>query len=138
MAHQFSDKRNKEAEKRHLRIAVFDEPAILVNLGQLYQPNIGEAALYEITRSLAKVGGKRAKRTKLVCAVYQGFIKEVYAVSKWKRSHFWSSFCFEGAAGSDKLREKYINHSVAAYWGWADRAPVKYASYTANGKKHKS
>jgi hypothetical protein len=138
MSHQFSEKRNKEVEKSRLRAAVFNEPAILVNLGSLYQPSMDAASLHEITRSLLKVNGKRAKKTRLVCAVYQGFIKEVYVVTCWLKPHFWSSYEFEGEAAPEELREKYVGRSVSSYWGWASRAPLKFAVYVSKGKERRS
>ena len=125
-------------EKRHLREAVFGEPAVLVSLGQLYQPSIDAVSLYETMRSLVKVGRWRAKKIKLVCAVYAGFIKEVYVVSRWSRANFWSSYSFEGEVAADDLREKYVGSSVAAYWGPSDRSIIKYATYEVKGRKYKS
>lgn len=138
MSHQFSERRNKEVEKSHLRVAVFNEPAILVNLGSLYQPGIDPRSLYEITRSLLKVSGKRAKKTRLVCAVYHGFIKEVYLVSGWSRPHFWSSYNFDGEPAPKELREKYVGRSVASYWEWGSQAPMKFAIYVSEGKERRS
>ncbi|HOX29727.1 MAG TPA: hypothetical protein P5080_00170 [Candidatus Paceibacterota bacterium] len=138
MNHQFSEKRNKEVEKSHLKMAVFNEPAILVNLGSLYQPNIDPRSMYEITKSLLKVNGKRAKKIRLVCAAYHGFIKEVYIVSGWSKPHFWSSYSFDGEPAPLELREKYVGRSVASYWEWGSQAPIKFASYVIKGKERKS
>jgi hypothetical protein len=138
MEHEESIKRNQAVEDKHLRMAVFSEPAILVNLGQLYQPSIDAVSLYEVMRSLVKVSGWRVKKIRLVCAVYTGFIKEVYVVSRWSRAHLWGSYSFEGETAPDELREKYVGRSVAAYWGPSDRALIKYATYMIKDKKYKS
>ncbi len=129
---------NQEVEDQDLEEAVFGEPAILINLGQLYQPNMGKDFLYEATRSLLSINFKRAKKIRIACAVYQGFIKEVYIVSQWLKADEWGKYYFEGEVATDEFREKYVGKSVASYWKRGSLIPIKYAFYTVNGKKYKS
>jgi hypothetical protein len=115
MDHQDSIRRNKAVEDKSLKAAVFDEPVILINLGPNYQPSMSADALYEATKSLLSVDEAQTKKTWLVCAAYQGFIKEVYVVSRWSKAGRWGKYNFEGKVAEDELREKYAGKSVSSY-----------------------
>lgn len=128
MEHESSIKRNQDVEDKHLKMAVFNEPVILVNLGPHYQPSMSGPDLYEATKSVLRVSEDYAKKTRLVCASYQNFIKEVYTVTRWLKDGSWGKYIFEGQVADEELRARYIGRSVAAYWKRGSQDAIKYAA----------
>lgn len=60
-----------------------DEPAILIRINKLYRYGMTGAELYDITRGVWKVNTDRAARARYAFAVYQGIVREVYAINRW-------------------------------------------------------
>lgn len=105
--------------------AVFDEPALLININRRYHPNMTADELYEATRGHWKVGS-RARSITLVCAVYRGIIREVFAVTAWHTSAEDSRSYFDGSVASPEVRNRYLHKSVSTYWKQGSQNPIKY------------
>ena len=57
-----------------------EDPVLLVRINQLYRPDMSPQELYEATRGIWKVGGERRKHVKYALAIFEGIVREVYAV----------------------------------------------------------
>ncbi len=108
------------------RPAVFDDPVILIRINKAFRHDMSKEELYQVTRKDWKVGA-RAKTFKIACAVYAGIIREVYVIKKWLPSQDVSGrYIFEGFIAPSKIREKYLNTSVAHIWKKGSQNPIKY------------
>lgn len=108
--------------------AVFEEPALLININKLYHYNISPENLYDATRKHWNVSQDRVITIRIVCAVYAGIIREVYVPTAWFESppDNKGRLYFEGKIAPAELRDKYINKSVSKYWKQGSQNPIKY------------
>lgn len=105
------------------------EPAILININQLYSENMSEEEIYEATRKHWKVDQDRVSKIKIACAVYKGIIREVFIVDSWhssKHHNYRGRSYFNGQMAPDTIRDKYIHKSVSRYWPQGNQNPIKY------------
>jgi hypothetical protein len=58
------------------------KPCMLIRINRLYRPGMSATALYEATRGVWTCG-KRRQNAQFACAVFQGVIREVYAIHSW-------------------------------------------------------
>lgn len=116
------------------------EPALLIRINESYSEGMSDLALYEATRGVWRLGPKR-DRVRIALAVYQGVVKEVFAISAWHRGDTtpystrrftdprakerWE---FTGVLADDAVRERYIGKSVAQYFRWGNQNPVVYVN----------
>jgi serine/threonine protein kinase len=64
-------------------VASIDEPVIAININQQYRQSKTPEELYHATRGIWRLNRRRAERARYAFAVYQGVIKEVYAIHRW-------------------------------------------------------
>ncbi len=106
--------------------AIFDEPAMLIRINQLYRYEMPKSELYEATRKDWKVG-TRAKTIRIACAVYLGIIREVYVVDAWLPStDARGRMMFNGHTAPPEIQNKYIDKTVAHLWKQGSQNPIKY------------
>ena len=107
--------------------------ALLITVNRIYRSNMSNEELYEATRGIWKLGSRR-EHAEYVMAVYQGIVREVYRIEKWrpagtlpyktrdaegfKKSGRWE---FEGVIATE-VRDEYIGNSV----GLGVQNPVRY------------
>jgi hypothetical protein len=116
--------------------AVFDEPAMLININRSYSAVQGNPkALYEATRKHWPVDRSRASKIAVICAVYLGIIREVYIAQLWRESPtiLPGRSYFTGDVATKQVRDKFIDKSVAKYWKKGSQFPIKYV-----GEKNKN
>ena len=115
------------------------EPAILLNLHQLYRPNMSAAQLYDTTRGVWKVNKQRAKLADLAFAVADGKVVEIYDVHQWHPAnttqYFWPAglpdskhagdFEFTGKIATAATHSKYAGMSVKHLFGRGQN-PIRY------------
>jgi hypothetical protein len=106
--------------------AVFEEPALLININRRYHYKITPEELYVATRGNWIISRERVKDIGIICSVYAGIIREVYAPSSWSDSNEDGRLCFEGRIAPNEIRDKYLNKSVAKYWKQGSQNPIKY------------
>ena len=106
--------------------AVFDEPVLLIKINRLYRPHMNSTEIYEVTRKHWNIG-ERARKIKIVCAVYRGIIREVFIAESWRKSSAIKgrSF-FTGNVAPKSIREKYLHKSVTSYLSKGSQNPIKY------------
>jgi len=114
---------------------VVGEPALLITINRLYRSRMSREELYEATRG-SWVLGPRREKAELALAVYQGVVREVYRIrrwrpagtleyatrdaSGWRGSRRWE---FEGEVAKD-LWKKYIDRSV----GKGGQNPIRHVN----------
>ena len=116
------------------------DPVVLIRINQLYRPGMSAEALYEATRAAWKVGERR-KGAKYALSVYDGVVREVYAIDDWLRAGStpyrtrlpqevaipgrWE---FTGVVASDEIRNGYRGRSVARYFERGNANPILYVT----------
>ena len=113
-----------EAEEANI-----EEPAILININNLYQRDMSEKEIYDATRKSWKVRVSHVSDIKIACSVYRGIIREVFTINRWLPSlEVKGRYVFEGKVAPKNVREKYINKSVSKYWKKGSQNPIKYVA----------
>lgn len=100
------------------------EPAIGITVNQSYFYGMSVEELYEATRGIWVAGERRASCT-IALAIYQGVVKEVYAIHSWHPagttqyqhrqldSEELEGRCeFTGQVAPNHLRDKYIDKRI--------------------------
>lgn len=108
------------------------EPVILIRVNWLFRYGMSQDELYEITRGNWKLGVRREKAS-FAFSVYNGIVRQVYAIEKDKWSmiltHSKSGITgerwrFEGKVADDLKR--YVGRSVEHYLKQGSQNPIKY------------
>ena len=116
------------------------EPAILIRINKLYRYGMTDVELYDATRSAWKVGSKR-EQAQYAFAVFEGVVREVYAISQWlpggstfnlrsdgrevKRPGRWE---FVGTIAPERLRNRYVNRYVGHLYSHGAQNPISYVN----------
>ena len=118
------------------------EPVILIRIARAYRYGMSPVELYDATRATWKVGGRR-KKAKYVLSVHDGIVREVYWIADWLPSGStlkhnrpegdpgkgrWE---FVGKVAEEKVRHKYLNHSVVHYFREHSQNPIRYVNCRA-------
>ncbi len=113
------------------------EPALLIRINQLFHYGMEPVDLYDATRGIWRIGADRDK-VKLAFAVFQGVVREVYEVKMWfpagstfsTRGDLYDSerWEFVGVVAEDEIRDKYMDGSVATYFGRYVQSPFVYVN----------
>ena len=114
------------------------EAAILLRIPVLYDADMSSDELYEATRGVWRVGSRR-RAARFAMAVFDGTIREVYAIESWqpagtatytsrkpadvRRPGRWE---FIGRLAPDSMRSRYIDRSVASYFRHGNQNPARY------------
>ncbi|GAA4018554.1 hypothetical protein GCM10022631_34500 [Deinococcus rubellus] len=117
------------------------DPVLLIRLNQQYRHQMGALKLYEATRGVWKVAAARASTVRLALAVFEGVVREVYAIESW---HPASTLAyqtrsaedtdapgrleFSGHVAPEEIRDRYRGHSVRAYLNRNAQSPVLYVN----------
>lgn len=115
--------------------ALFDEPALLLNIRDQFYLGINSTELYKITMGNWSINLNRVKNIKVVCAVAFGIIREVYIPKMWLFSEKVNKkgnklYYFKGEVAPQKIREKYLNKSVSKFKKKSQNS-IKYISELA-------
>lgn len=115
------------------------EPVVVIRIARRFHYGIDPVALYDATRS-AWVVGKRRRGAEYALAVYENIVREVYRITHWlpsgstfrsdiptgdPRDGRWE---FVGVVAEEKVRKKYLNHSVAKYISAHSQNPILYVN----------
>ncbi len=122
------------------RKANIREPAILIRINQLYRYGMTDVELYDATRSAWRVGRQR-KQVKLALAVFEGVVREVYAIAQWlpAGSTFnlrkdgrgitarerWE---FVGTIADERIRSRYRDRYVGHLFTQGAQNPISYVN----------
>lgn len=112
---------------------------IMIRINQLYRNDMKPYELYDITRGCWRVNKEKAKKAKYALAVYDGMILEAYTIVDWfcAGEVMWATreedmelvkerFEFVGNIAPDKIRERYVNKSVASLFSRGNQNPIRY------------
>lgn len=114
-------------------------PSLLIRINRRFRHDMPEEELYEATRGVWKVG-KRRESVKYAMAIYNGIVREVFAIHTWHQAgtteyHFreqsemrlqgrWE---FLGKLADDAIRKDYCGKSVTHLMPLGAQNPVTYA-----------
>ena len=102
-----------------------DSNCILININKKYNRGNGENAIYQATKETWSINKRKIDNLKYVLSEYKGLVVEVFEVDKWyekergytekakKYGQTKIGYGFDGKVASDKIRNKYINKSIA-------------------------
>ena len=109
---------------------VISEPSILVIINRLFRRNMTPEQLYEATRG-NWVLSERRNRAKYVFSVYNGVVRQVYAIRGWSAAiarsptqKVQNRWRFEGEVATDLAH--YIGGNVQAYLKPGAQSPTRY------------
>lgn len=113
-------------------------PSVLIRINRLFDYDMSEQELYEVTRGIWTIGLRR-NSVRYAMAVYEGVVREVYQIAAWhpagstsyrtrKRADVrvrgrWE---FTGTKAPDSIRRRYIDQSVEAYLSGGSQNPIAY------------
>jgi hypothetical protein len=112
-------------------------PALLIRINLLYRHNMTPHELYEATRGTWKLGPRR-NGAQYALAVFEGVVREVYAIEQWHRagSTAYESrdastlkrdrWEFTGRVAETDVRERLVGGSVASYFRHGQQSPTVY------------
>lgn len=116
------------------------DSALLIRINRLFRHGMSAGELYEATRGVWKLGDRR-HGARYALAVFEGVVREVYAIEKWHRAGTlpyatrtaeevnrpdrWE---FSGQVAPERVRERYVNRSVESYFKHGQQSPVLYVN----------
>jgi uncharacterized protein len=114
---------------------------ILIRIPVLYRPDMNATELYEATRGVWALNGRRARRAEYVFAVTDQRVREVYKPDRWepagstpyqfrsqdamRRPGRWE---FLGALADSETRERYRGLSLAGMFRPGASNPIMYVN----------
>ena len=119
-----------------------DQGILLIRINQLFRHGMGPEELYEATRGVWKIGARRDS-VRHVLALYQGVVKEVYAVEGWEPAN-WRAYSyraeelrarekqdvgrwqFKGSVAEEPIRSRYLGKDVSKYLLKGAMNPIQY------------
>ena len=83
---------------------------LLIRINQRYRHGMSARELYEATRGIWKLSPSHAEQASYAFAVFEGIVREVYAIDKWHpagirstKRGIWTSTLRARSAGSSKV-----------------------------------
>ena len=123
--------------------AAIVDPVMLITINQLYKNGMTAQELYEATRGVwANHAFERLAGVGLVCAVFEGIVKEVYQPEEWRPARadgydtrpplmpedIKGRVEFVGKLAPEDIRKRYIDTSVRDYLGKGSQNPCRYVN----------
>lgn len=124
---------------------VVTHASLLIRINRLYRRGMSATELYEATRGVWKLGGRRSSAA-FGFAVFDAVVREVYRIDAWHpagttayatrtkdevtRPQRWE---FTGRRAEDNVRSLYIGRSVERYFPRGLQSPVVYVNCPARG-----
>lgn len=115
-------------------------PAMLFRINRLYRHGMSAHELYEATRGIWRVGVRR-ERARYAFAVFEGVVREVYAIAHWEpalttpyetrsltREEAAGRWEFIGEVDQGIVRAEYLHTSVAEYFKPGQQTPFTYVN----------
>ena len=114
---------------------------VLIRIPVLYRPSMDAAELYEATRGVWALNGRRARRAEYVFAVTDQVVREVYRPERWEpagstpyqfrdqaamqRPGRWE---FVGAIADAEIRDTYVEMSLVGMFRPGAANPIMYVN----------
>lgn len=123
-----------------MRTATVTEPALLIRIAQTFDPKMSRAQFYEATRGVWRLGNRR-EAVRFALAVADGTVREVFEVREWhpagstpyqtrqrRQVAIKGRWEFTGVVAEERIRDKYIEASVAHYFALGNSNPILYVN----------
>ncbi len=114
---------------------------LLFRINQRYRHQMSPLELYEATRGVWTLDKARVNAVRLVFAVFEGVVREVYEIERWhpagtlryqtraaEEVNAPGRLEFSGHVAPDELRRCYVGRSVRAYMKKNVQSPVLYVN----------
>jgi hypothetical protein len=119
-----------------------EHKVILIRINQQFRPDMSEEELYDVTRGIWKLSPERAKETDYAFAVFEGVVREVYEIERWRsaeelefptrsedlKADRQDRSGFEGRVASNEIRSRYMGGLVAEYLPRSAQNPIRYVN----------
>lgn len=107
------------------------DPIIIININKRYNRGNRVEEIYQATKQSWVVGEQKRRTVKYALSEYAGIIIEVFEINEWyptitdnnKLNNRWG---FNGRVAESKIREKYLNKSIAHTKKKGAANPIKY------------
>jgi hypothetical protein len=115
-----------------------DDGCIIININKTYKRGSGTDDIYEATKEAWVIAKKRLGEIKYVLSEYKGLIVEVFKVKEWypvkvpytagskKTLRKRIRYGFKKAQPPQKIREKYLNKSIAHHKRRGQVSPIRF------------
>jgi len=116
------------------------DAVVVIRIQRGYRPDMSTQELYEITRGVWVVGPRR-DGARYALAVFNGVVREVYAIGEWhpagsteyttrpyEHVHRPGRWEFTGQAAPDDVRQRYVGKSLAGLWTKGAANPITYVN----------
>jgi len=114
----------KELEiKYKAKKAEFKDDLLLININKKFERKMSSDEIFEATKGNWKIKIENANKYKIVCAVFRGIIREVFAVDGWHESKEKGRRYFKGKAANEKVRKRYQYKDVSDF---QSQNPIRY------------
>jgi len=107
--------------------AVIDDPVMLIRIAKRYRSGMSDDELYHATRTAWKVG-KRRENARFACAVFEGVVREVFEIHRWRHITDRNRWEFDGVTAEEPVRSKYVGRRVDAYLPHGAQNPIRYVN----------
>ena len=122
--------------KDFLDFSDFEEKVALIRISKLYRDDMSDLELYECTRGYWKRTIESISDVKIALAIFDGVVKEVYAVDSWHKAGFLSMQTmptqyfddrveFVGKVAGQNIRNKYKGKSTSGLYQKGEANPIK-------------
>ena len=129
-------------------IEAFDHDCVLIKINDTYRDSStqSELALYDATRGTWRVGIENARRAQYALAVFDGIVREVYAIADWfpagttmyldpdRDVDIESRYEFVGRVATDDVRRLYRWKSVSHLYRRGAANPIMYVRPSSEGE----
>ncbi|WP_240738232.1 LEM-3-like GIY-YIG domain-containing protein [Deinococcus fonticola] len=119
--------------------AIISDSVMLIRINQNYRHGMSAEELYEVTRGIWKIAEWRRASVKYALAVFESVVREVYEIESWHKAqstpYTTRSFPpdsgigrweFVGHVAPAEIRDRYLNHSVSAYFTKGAQNPIAF------------
>ncbi len=114
------------------------ENIVIIKINKSFREGMSEIELYDATRGCWKRKIASVEKADYALAVVYGIVKEVYQIDEWlpaenevrdtipyNETVDAGRIVFKGRVADEKIRKKYLAHSVADFFKRGDAGPVK-------------
>ena len=130
--------KNKSIVAQELSLENITDNIVIIKINKSYREGMSDTELYDATRGCWKRKIASVEKADYALAVVKGVVKEVYQIDVWlpaeaerretipyRESIDAGRIIFRGKVADEKVREKYLNYSVAGLFKRGEASPVK-------------
>ena len=103
---------------------------VIININKSYERAMGSKSIYSVTKEAWVISESKRKTLEFALAEYRGIIIAVYKINDWYRCNReglkFVRWGFNGCEADEKIKELYLNKSVAHVKKKGASNPIRY------------